>query len=101
MFDESEFSKEALESFKQRGVEAYKDGKDMGANPYPVFTAPYMRWEEGWWQTFYKATTFFIENLNAVSSDQAQSDSFTEDRKYGDAKVFNLSFERRKRRENK
>jgi len=96
-FDESQFSKEALQSFFDGGVLAYKRGKNMSDNPYPFATAAFKYWENGWWKTFYKETTFFVENLSAISSDEKIEDSFTEQSKYGDDNVRDLAFERKKR----
>lgn len=98
--DESEFSKEALAFFKQEGVTAYDNGKNMGDNPYPFATVAFKYWDAGWWETFYAKTKFFVENLHAISESEKYCDSFSEGSKYGDAKVFDLA-EERKIRSNK
>lgn len=100
MFDESEFSEEALDSFHKRGVIAYREGKHMGENPYPIFTAPNMYWDKGWWETFYKETTIFVENLSAISESEKIEGFITEQSKFGSNNVYNLSFERNKRSKN-
>lgn len=100
LFDESQFSAEALDSFYKNGVRAYWEDKNIAENPYPVFTAPYKFWEKGWWETFYNQTTFYIESIS-INSNDAQSDGFTETSKYGEAQVIDFTMYRKMREQNK
>lgn len=97
-FDDSAFSEDALKRFKQYGIDAYHAGVNMGDNPYPVFTAPYKHWENGWWETFYAKTKFYVEEISGVTPKDKIEGSFTETSKYGDAKVYDFAFEKRKRK---
>jgi len=97
LYDESEYGSETLVSLKQEGEKAYNDGKNIGDNPYPFATVDFKFWDAGWWETFYAKTKFFVESLHAISENQQYCDSFTEDSKYGKAKVFDLNAERKMR----
>jgi hypothetical protein len=97
MYDESEYGSETLANLKLEGAKAYTDGKNIGDNPYPFATVDYKFWDAGWWETFYAKTKFFAESLHAISENQKYCDSFTEDSKFGNAKVFDLAVERKLR----